>query len=144
MATEHKEEVRVIRDEGFERRQRVVEHTPSTRRELVSRISQFVWLIVAGIIVLLAFRFVLMLLAANPANGFANIIYNVTNVLVAPFATLLPTPAFEGGSIVDVASIVAMVVYMLVAWMFVQLFRILFDDTSGFRRVKTVRRENFD
>lgn len=144
MATEHKEEVRVIRDEGFERRQRVVEHTPSTRRELVSRISQLVWLIVAAIVILLAFRFVLMLLAANPANAFASIIYNVTNVLVAPFTTLLPTPAFEGGSIVDVASLVAMVVYPLVAWLFLTLFRILFDDTSGFRRVKTVRRERLD
>jgi Fe2+ transport system protein B len=144
MATEHKEEVRVIRDEGFERRQRVVEHTPSTRRELVSRISQLVWLIVAAIVILLAFRFVLMLLAANPANAFASIIYNVTNVLVAPFMTLLPTPAFEGGSIVDVASLVAMVVYPLVAWLFLTLFRILFDDTSGFRRVKTVRRERLD
>lgn len=144
MATEHKEEVRVIRDEGFERRQRVVEHTPSTRRTIVSRVSQFVWLIVAVIVVLLAFRFALMLLAANPANTFASIIYNVTNVLVAPFATLLNAPAFEGGSVVDVASIVAMVVYILVAWVLLQLFRILFDDTSGFRRVKTVKRENFD
>ena len=144
MATEHKEEVRVVRDEGFERRQRVVEHTPSTRRLVVSRISQFVWLIVAVIVVLLAFRFALMLLAANPSNGFASVIYNVTNVLVAPFATLLQTPVFEGGSVVDVASIVAMVVYILVAWVFLQLFRILFDDTGGFRRVKTVRRDNFD
>jgi uncharacterized protein YggT (Ycf19 family) len=144
MATEHKEEVRVIRDEGFERRQRVVEHTPSTRREVVSRISQFVWLIVAVIVVLLAFRFALMLLAANPSNAFASLIYSVTNVLVAPFNTLLQTPVFEGGSVVDVASIVAMVVYILAAWVLLQLFRILFDDTSGFRRVKTVRRENFD
>jgi uncharacterized protein YggT (Ycf19 family) len=144
MATEHREEERIVRDEGFERRQRVVEHTPSTRRVVVSRISQFVWLIVAVIVALLAFRFALMLLAANPANVFASFIYNVTNVLVAPFATLLNTPVFEGGSVVDVASIVAMVVYMLVAWVFLQLFRILFDDTSGFRRVKTVRREKFD
>ena len=144
MATEHKEEVRVIRDEGFERRQRIVEHTPSTRREIVSRISQFVWLIVAVIVVLLAFRFALMLLAANPSNAFASIIYGITNVLVAPFTTLLQTPVFQGGSVVDVASIVAMVVYILVAWVFLQLFRILFDDTSGFRRVKTVRRENLD
>jgi uncharacterized protein YggT (Ycf19 family) len=140
MATEHKEEVRVIQDEGFERRQRVVEHTPSTRRTIVSRVSQFVWLIVAIIVVLLAFRFALMLLAANPANTFASIIYNVTNVLVAPFATLLNTP----GSVVDVASIVAMVVYILAAWVLLQLFRILFDDTSGFRRVKTVQRDRMD
>ncbi len=144
MATEHNEEVRVVQDEGFERRQRVVEHVPSTRRTIVSRVSQFVWLMVAVIALLLAFRFVMMLLAANPANTFASIIYNITNVLVAPFATLLNTPVFEGGSVVDIASIVAMVVYILAAWVFLTLFRILFDDTGGFRRTKTVRRERLD
>jgi hypothetical protein len=144
MASEHKEEVRIIRDEGYERQQRVVEHVPSTRRVVVSRVSQFVWLLLAIVIILLAFRFVLMLLAANPGNAFASVIYGLSNVLVAPFATLLNTPVFEGGSVVDVAAIAAMVVYLFLGWVIVQLLHILFADAGGVRRVKTVRRDVMD
>ena len=144
MASERKEEVRIVRDEDYESRQRVVERRPSTQHVLLSRVSQFIWLILGVIVIFLGFRFVLMLLAANPANTFASIIYGVSDVLVAPFATLLGTPTFEGGSIFDAASIVAMVVYVLAGWLVVQLLYILFGDTGGVRRVKTVKRERLN
>ncbi len=139
MTTERKEEVNIIRDEGYERRQRVVEQRPSTQRVVVSRVSQLIWLFVAVIVGLIAFRFVLLLLGANPASGFANFIYTVTNVFVAPFAGLLSTPSVEG-SVIDVVSIVAMIVYLLVGWLLVRLIHILFADSRGIRRTTTVRR----
>ena len=140
MASERREEVRVVRDEGMERRQRVVEYKPSTQHVLVSRISQLIWFVVAVVAILLALRFVLYLIAANPASGFAAFIYNITNVLVAPFAGLVALPTMGNGSIVDVISLIALVVYTLLGWGIVQLFRIIFSDTGGMRRVKTVKR----
>lgn len=140
MATERKEEVRILRDEGYEKRQRVVENRPSTRSVLVSRVSQFIWLVVGVIVILLAMRFALFLLAANPTNGFASFIYSVTDVLVAPFATLLAAPTFTDGAIIDVSALIAMAVYLLGGWLLVWLFNILFADTGGIRRVQTVKR----
>ena len=140
MASERREEVRVVRDEGMERRQQVVEYKPSTQHVLVARISQLIWFVVAVVAILLTLRFVLYLIAANPASGFAAFIYNITNVLVAPFAGLVALPTMGNGSIVDVISLIALVVYTLLGWGIVQLFRIIFSDTGGMRRVKTVKR----
>ena len=78
MGIEHNEHVRILRDEGIERRQQIVEDRPSTRHVLVSRVGQLIWLLAALIVIMAAFRFVLMLLAANPANGFTHLIYAVS------------------------------------------------------------------
>lgn len=142
MTTEHREEVDIVQDEGYERRQRVVEQRPSTQRVIVSRVSQFIWLVVAIIVGLIAFRFVLLLLGANPASGFADFIYSVTNVLIAPFAGLLSTPSLTDGSVIDVVSIVAMIVYLLIGWLIVRLVHILFADSRGVRRETTIRRRS--
>ena len=45
MSEERKEEVRVSRSAGYERRQRVVEHAPTTRAVFVSRLNKLIWLI---------------------------------------------------------------------------------------------------
>jgi uncharacterized protein YggT (Ycf19 family) len=144
MSTEHKEHVRVVQDEGFEQRQRIVERTPSTRRVIVTRLSQLIWLITAVIVILLGFRFVFMLLGANPTNTFASIIYNITNVLVSPFAGLLNMPTLGDGSVIDVVALIAMIVYLFGAWVIVELLKIVLGDSGGFRRVKTIRRERMN
>ena len=144
MSTEHREQVRVVKDDDFARKQKIVEHRPSTQSVVLSRVSQLIWLVIAIVMILIAFRFAFFLLAVNPANSFASAIYAVTDVLVAPFMTLLNTPSFENGSAVDLASVFAMIVYPLVGWAIVQFLRILFADTRGVRRVKTVQRENYD
>jgi hypothetical protein len=49
-------------------------------------------------------------------------------------------PVAENGSTVDVASLFAMGVYLLLALVIVQLLRILFASPGGTRQVKTVER----
>jgi len=49
---------------------------------------------------LLALRFMLAIMAANPGNPFAAAIYGLTGPFVAPFRTLFATPA-AGGSVVE-------------------------------------------
>jgi uncharacterized protein YggT (Ycf19 family) len=144
MATEHREQVRIVRDEDIERKERVVERRPSMQRVILSRVSKLIWLIVGIITILITFRFILFLLAANPANSFASFIYAVTNPLVAPFMSLVAAPEFGAGSVIDVASLFAIVVYSVIAWAVVRFLYILFADTSGTRRVKTLRRERYD
>jgi len=73
---------------------------------------------------LLAFRFTLKLLGANPSSGFVDLIYSVTNVLVAPFTGIFSTPTAEGdivSSVFETSTLVAIVVYALIAWGLVKL-----------------------
>lgn len=142
MTLERNEHVEVIKDGGYARRQRVVEYKPETRQILVSRISKLVWFITTVLTGLIAFRFGLKMLAANPANGFTDAIYKITDALVAPFVGIVGTPTFGQGAIVDIPSIFAIVVYILITAAFITLFRIVFSGTNGTRRVSTVERQS--
>jgi hypothetical protein len=115
-----------------------VEYSPSLRVVLVSRISKFIWLVTSVIDVLIAFRFVLKLIAANPGNPFTDFIYSLTDFLVGPFSSIVSPPAAAGGSIVDIGSLFAMVAYTVLAFILVQLLRILFASSGGLRQVTTV------
>lgn len=140
MANERKESVRVEKQEGFEQGKRVVEYSTPTSQVLLSRVTKLLWLITAVIVALIAFRFVLMLIAANPASGFANFIYRLTDIFVGPFMGMTAAPNLAGGSVVDVASLFALVVYPLLTWVIVWLIRILFTSPRQARRVTTVQR----
>ena len=83
--------------------------------------------LVSGIIVgLLAIRMVLKLMAANPAAGFASFIYGVTVFFMAPFRNLLPTVG-NGQSQLEVSVVIAILVYLLVAWVLARLVVIMFS-----------------
>jgi ABC-type Na+ efflux pump permease subunit len=83
--------------------------------------TQIVWYLVGLIEVLLAFRFVLKLLAANSAAGFTSFIYAVSYIFAAPFLAVFRTTKLEG-NIFEWTTLLAMAVYLLVAWGIVRLF----------------------
>ena len=138
MTDEVKDRVYTVEGDGYERKQRVVEYQPSTRAVVVSRLNALLWLVAGVVTGLIAIRFVLKLLAANPDNPFARFVFQVTDVLVAPFAGLLSSIGVTSGSTVELVSLVAIVVYLLVAWVITSLIRILFASAGGTRRVTTV------
>jgi uncharacterized protein YggT (Ycf19 family) len=74
--------------------------------------------------VLLAFRFFLRLLAANPASPFVSFIYAVTEPFVFPFRGIFPEIAARG-AVLEWAVVLAMVVYAVIAWGIVRLIWIL-------------------
>ncbi len=88
------------------------------------RAVQVVWFLAGLIDVILAIRFVMKLLAANPASGFVSFMYNLSEPLIAPFRGIFGTPA-AGGSVLEPASLVAMVIYSLIAWGVVVLIRLV-------------------
>lgn len=83
--------------------------------------TQIVWYILALLEVLLAFRFVLKLAAANPSAGFSSFIYAITYPFAQPFISVFRT-TYVGGNIVEWTTLLAMLVYLLVAWGITQLF----------------------
>lgn len=74
---------------------------------------------------LIGLRFMLKLMAANPANPFASLIYTITSPFLWMFQGLTRTPAFEGIEI-EFFSLIAIGVYALLGWVIIQLMWILF------------------
>ena len=142
MTTERKEQVQVIRDGDYAQRRRVVEYTPSTQDVVLSRVTQFLWLIVATVVALIGFRFVLALIGANPANNFVEAIYSITDVLVRPFNGIISTPDLTNGGVFDMAAIFAIFVYFIGAWLLIILLKILFSPTNSYRRSTRIEVES--
>jgi hypothetical protein len=87
------------------------------------RTRQIIYLILGILETLLIIRLVLRLLAANPNAGFSTIIYGVTGPFVAPFQGVFPTPQ-ANGSMLEVAALLAMIVYALLVWAIVRIIEI--------------------
>jgi hypothetical protein len=80
--------------------------------------ERIVWFIAGVLLVLLGMRFVFALLGANPNNWLASFVYNVTHPFVAPFFGLFNYNyvAVSGVGRFETFTLVAMVVYALIAW----------------------------
>ncbi len=87
------------------------------------RLVQATWFIVSVITTLVAIRFVLKLLGASAQSGFVTLIYGMTNALVAPFRAMFATPTGQGSTL-DVAALVAIVVYALIGWGVVSVIKL--------------------
>jgi|SRR3989344_224892 len=94
-------------------------NSPTTKP--LYRGTQIVWYIVGILEALLAFRFVLKLLAANPNAGFTSFIYGVTYPFAAPFLNVFRITKVEG-SIFEWTTLLAMLVYWLLALAIIRLF----------------------
>jgi hypothetical protein len=76
--------------------------------------TQIVWYLFGLLEALLAFRFILKLTAANPGAGFTDFIYNLSYPFVVPFINVFRTARVEG-SVFEWTTLLAMVVYWLIA-----------------------------
>jgi len=83
-----------------------------------NRARRMIYTIVSIISIFIFIRFVLVLLGADPINGFASFIYTITFAFVLPFQGLfgagqeptLGVNVFEGSSLIAIA------IYYLFAW----------------------------
>lgn len=96
-------------------------------RYMLRRIARVIYFIFGVIEALIAIRAVLRLLGANPRSGFASFIYDVTAPFVAPFRGLFNEPALGNTSVLEYSSLVAILVYALIAFALVRLLY-LFSD----------------
>ena len=119
------EHVVVTEQPGYERRQEVVEDVATERYDTVSRLAQITWLVFGLLEAAIVLRIILKFMAANPANPFANLIYTLTDIFLWPFFGLTATPQL-GGMVLELSSIIALVVYAVVAWVVVRLIWLLF------------------
>ena len=89
-------------------------YSSSTTKPLF-RGTQVVWYLCALLEIILVFRFFLRLTGANPAAGFTSFIYSISWPFAQPFIAVFQPTVVEG-KVFEWTTLLAMVVYLLVAW----------------------------
>lgn len=102
----------------------------SGQRTTTFKATQLVWLLFGLLEALIALRILFKLIAVNESNAFAGFVYNITNLFVAPFASLTGAPS-AGGMVLEISSFIAMIVYALVGWGLERLIWVLFYRPRG-------------
>ena len=70
-------------------------------------------------------RFVLKLMAANPNNAFAQLVYFLTTPFLGPFVGLANSPEFDG-IVIEFYDLIAILVYFALGWGLIRLLWIFF------------------
>lgn len=110
-----------------------VEHVETVRksnvnsRNTTTTTTRIVYWLTAILVTLLAFRFVLKLLAASTSSAFVTLIYDITKVFIAPFNGIFE--AVESGF--ETSTLVAIIVYALVGWGIAKLVAISTNSSSA-------------
>ena len=110
---------------------RTTEHEAGQEQRVATfRATQLIWLLVGLLEAGIALRVVFKLIGVNAANSFASLLYSVTDLFVAPFASLTGAPA-AGGMGLEISSIIAMIVYLLIGWAMERIVYVLFYRPRG-------------
>lgn len=106
-----------------------MEQTPvRNRRHDELKAQRIVYYVLGVLEVLLAFRLIFKLLGANPTSPFVSFIYTLTQIFIYPFTGIFPTAATKGletQAILESTTIIAMIVYAVIAWGIVRLIGIM-------------------
>jgi hypothetical protein len=89
---------------------------------------RIVYYIAGVIIVLLMLRIVLLILAANQGSGFVDFVYAVSGLFAMPFYGIFNYQPSYGQSVFEISSVVAIIVYALIAFGITKLFTLTKSD----------------
>lgn len=106
--------------------------TPAAARDYGSRKTlfhsyQIIWYLFAFVEIVLAFRFILKLLGANPEAGFTKFMYGLSAPFAGPFLTIFhasSTQGVETTSFFEWSTIVAAIVYIVITWGVMKIFKL--------------------
>ncbi len=112
-------------DEKASENEPVQKEPEQERRVVTFKITQVIWWLLGILEGLLALRFILKLIGANPASPIAALLYGFTDLFLAPFANLVGTPAADG-LVLEITTLIAMAVYALIAWAVERIIFLIF------------------
>jgi hypothetical protein len=91
-------------------------------------VERLVYYIFGALEILLVFRMVLKITGANIYSAFVGLIYGITGIFILPFEGIFQRGYSQGTittSIFEPATLVAIIVYVILAWGIVKLLRVL-------------------
>ena len=101
---------------------------PIVNQATKSQTIEYVVYFLFGVLeILLAFRLFLKLAGASMASSFVSLIYTLTGIFILPFNGIFSRGFAQGvetTSVLEPATIVAIIVYIILAWGVVKLIRI--------------------
>lgn len=100
------------------------------QRVTTFKATQLVWLVFGIIEAAIGLRVLFKAIAVNPANPFAMFLYRFTDLFLWPFKSLVGSPGVDG-MVLEISSIIAMVIYLLIAWVLERLIYVLFYKPRG-------------
>ena len=100
------------------------------QRAATIKATQIIWMLLGLLEALIALRVFFRLIGVNVTNPFASFLYTLTQLFVAPFSTLIGAPS-AGVMVLEISSIIAMIVYFLVAWGIERIAYVLFYRPQG-------------
>jgi hypothetical protein len=100
------------------------------QRYATFKATQLIWLLLTLLEAVLALRVVFKLIGVNATNPFATLLYGFTHFFVAPFASLTGAPSAEG-MVLEISTIIAMIVYLLIAWALERIVYVFFYRPRG-------------
>jgi len=107
-------------------------------------ITTVTYFILGVLEVVLFLRLLFRLLGANTDNGFITFLYSLSHIFVGPFNGIFNDQTLGQTGVFEVSTIIAMLVYALIAWGIVSLGRVVFaPQTPGRQRVMTTRRNRY-
>ena len=108
-----------------------VDNPYASRRATSTRAVQTIYLVFGLIEGLLLIRFFLRALAANAEAGFAQAIYAITGLLVAPFIGLFGTPQIAPGAALELSTVIALIVYGVIGWLLARAAWLIFGESRS-------------
>ncbi len=104
---------------------------PERERSIFTfKATQLIWLFLGILEALLALRFGLKLIGANPDSPIAVFIYGFTGLFLFPFAGLTGAPS-AAGMVLEFPTLIAMVVYALIGWALERIIWLIFYRPRG-------------
>ena len=115
----------------------VAENEAETKREeartiryAIDKLVDFLRWFATVLEVMLAIRFVLKLIGADPTNLFAGFLYALTDIVLSPFSTIVRTPSLHTNQAFEWSTLIAMGIYWLLFWAIMRFLRIIVTNPA--------------
>src|SRR5579875_316953 len=90
----------------------------------IGKFKDFLWWFLAVLEVALLLRFIFRLIAADPSNAFAGLLYALTGIILLPFNGIVKTPSLHNWAF-EWPTLIAMAVYALIFLAITSFLRLL-------------------
>ena len=100
------------------------------QRIFTFKATQLIWLFLGILEALIVLRIGLKLIGANPDSPIVALIYGITALFLLPFTELISSPTI-GGSVLEISSMFAMLIYALIAWVVERTVWLVFYRPRG-------------
>jgi hypothetical protein len=97
-------------------------------------VEYLVYYIFGALEILLAFRLILKIAGANTYSAFVGLVYGITGIFILPFEGIFRrgiSPGDVTTAVFEPATLVAIIVYVVLAWGIVKLLRVLSGEQQA-------------